>query len=133
MAKDYHKILGVSYNASKEEIKAAYKKLAKQWHPDKWLNDRAKKFQAEEKMKEINEAYDVLKNRKSESIPISLTSSKETPKSKYAKEEDIWDIDLEKLSRDYFGVKSNQETDKNKSKESLWFNSEEITRDFFGI
>lgn len=53
--KDYYKILGVGKNASKEEIKAAYKKLAKQYHPD--LN---KSPGAAEKFKEINEAAAVL-------------------------------------------------------------------------
>lgn len=53
--KDYYKILGVGKNASKEEIKAAYKKLAKQYHPD--LN---KSPDAAEKFKEINEAAAVL-------------------------------------------------------------------------
>jgi len=53
--KDYYKILGVSKNASKEDIKSAYKKLAKQYHPD--LNKGAG---AAEKFKEINEAAAVL-------------------------------------------------------------------------
>lgn len=53
--KDYYKILGVSKNSTKEEIKAAYKKLAKQYHPD--LN---KSPDAAEKFKEINEAAAVL-------------------------------------------------------------------------
>ncbi|MBI1935392.1 molecular chaperone DnaJ [Candidatus Woesearchaeota archaeon] len=53
--KDYYKILGVGKNASKEEIKSAYKKLAKQYHPD--LN---KSPDAAEKFKEINEAAAVL-------------------------------------------------------------------------
>jgi len=52
---DYYKILGVSKNASKEEIKKAYKKLAKQYHPD--VN---KEPDAEKKFKEINEAASVL-------------------------------------------------------------------------
>jgi molecular chaperone DnaJ len=53
--KDYYKILGVDKNASKEEIKKAYKKLAKQYHPD--LN---KEPGAADKFKEINEAASVL-------------------------------------------------------------------------
>lgn len=54
--KDYYKILGVNENATQEEIKQAYKKLAMRYHPDKNPGDK----QAEEKFKEINEAYSVL-------------------------------------------------------------------------
>jgi len=55
MKRDYYEVLGVSRNASPEEIKKAYRKLALQWHPD-----RNKSSEAEEKFKEINEAYEVL-------------------------------------------------------------------------
>ncbi len=59
MAKDYYGTLGVEKSASKEEIKKAYKKLAKKYHPDKY-QDTTEKKQAEEKFKEINEAAAVL-------------------------------------------------------------------------
>ncbi len=53
--RDYYEILGVQKNANKETIKAAYRKLALQYHPD-----RNKSPEAEEKFKEISEAYAVL-------------------------------------------------------------------------
>ncbi|QJA06895.1 J domain-containing protein [Thermosulfurimonas marina] len=56
MPKDYYKILGVPRNASQEEIKRAYRRLALKYHPDR---NRGNK-EAEEKFKEINEAYAVL-------------------------------------------------------------------------
>ena len=59
--KGYYKILGVSENASQEEIKKSYRKLASQWHPDKFVGKSEKEQkEAEEKFKEIAEAYDVL-------------------------------------------------------------------------
>jgi len=55
--KDYYKTLGVSKTATAKEIKSAYRKLAREWHPD--VNPTRKK-QAEDKFKEISEAYEVL-------------------------------------------------------------------------
>ncbi len=54
--KDYYKVLGVDKNASQEQIKSAYRKLAKQYHPDLHPGDNA----AAEKFKEVNEAYSVV-------------------------------------------------------------------------
>jgi DnaJ-class molecular chaperone len=54
---DYYDILGVSKNASSDEIKKAYRKQALEWHPDRHKDD---KEVAEKKFKEINEAYQVL-------------------------------------------------------------------------
>jgi len=58
---DYYEILGVSRNASDKEIKAAYRKLARKWHPD--LHTGKDKEIAEEKFKLINEAYEVLSDK----------------------------------------------------------------------
>lgn len=58
---DPYKTLGVSPNASDDEIKSAYKNLAKKYHPDNYNNSPLSDL-AEEKMKEINEAYDTVMN-----------------------------------------------------------------------
>jgi len=59
MAKDLYEILGVKKSASEEEIKKAYRKLARKWHPD--VNPGKK--EAEHKFKEISQAYDCLGNK----------------------------------------------------------------------
>lgn len=56
MSKDYYKILGVEKNASDDEIKKSFRKLAQKYHPDKPDGD-------EEKFKEVSEAYNVLSNK----------------------------------------------------------------------
>src|SRR5947209_7579990 len=53
---DYYKILGVGKNASEEEIKKAYRKLARQYHPDRNAGDKG----AEERFKQISQAHDIL-------------------------------------------------------------------------
>lgn len=59
--KDYYGVLGVSKGASADEIKSAYRRLAKQYHPDVFATaDESKKKEAEQKFKEIQHAYAVL-------------------------------------------------------------------------
>ncbi len=59
MTKDPYEVLGVSKNATQDEIKTAYRKLAKQYHPDRYVGNPLADLAAE-KFKEINEAYDAL-------------------------------------------------------------------------
>jgi molecular chaperone DnaJ len=56
MSRDYYDVLGVKRDADEAALKAAYRKLAVKFHPDKNPGDKS----AEQKFKEINEAYDVL-------------------------------------------------------------------------
>ncbi|KAH7440258.1 hypothetical protein KP509_04G098500 [Ceratopteris richardii] len=63
MSKDYYKALGISRTASKQDIKGAYRKLARQYHPDV-----SKQAGAEEKFKEISAAYEVLSDDNKRSI-----------------------------------------------------------------
>lgn len=60
MSRDYYAVLGLAKNASADEVKAQYRKLSKEWHPDKHKGDK----KAEDKFKEINEAYEVLNDPK---------------------------------------------------------------------
>ena len=67
--RDYYEVLGVSKTATDDELKKAYRKLAKQYHPDANPNN---KEEAEKKFKEINEAYETLSNPQKRKMMISL-------------------------------------------------------------
>lgn len=59
--RDYYEVLGVGRDASADDIKSAYRKLALKWHPDRWVDGTdAEKKTAEDKFKEASEAYQVL-------------------------------------------------------------------------
>jgi curved DNA-binding protein CbpA len=57
--KNYYEVLGLKENATQQEIDDAYKKLSRQYHPEK---NAANRKEAEAKFHEVNEAYDVLSN-----------------------------------------------------------------------
>ena len=59
--KDYYSILGITKNATDDEVKSAYKEMAKKYHPDNYADNPLSDL-AGEKMKEINEAYDAIMN-----------------------------------------------------------------------
>ena len=61
--RDYYEVLGVQKGASEDEIKKAYRKLAKQYHPDVNPDDKT----AEAKFKEVGEAYEVLSDAQKKS------------------------------------------------------------------
>ena len=62
--KSPYEILGVANNATEEQVEAAYRELAKKYHPDRYINNPLADL-AEEKMKEINWAYEELKRNRS--------------------------------------------------------------------
>lgn len=62
--RDPYSVLGVSQNASDDEVKKAYRELARKYHPDNYQNNPLADL-AEEKMKEINEAYDTITKQRS--------------------------------------------------------------------
>ena len=74
---NYYEVLKIKETASDLEIKEAYKKLVKQYHPDLYIND--KEF-AETKIKEINEAYSILSNPEMKSEYDNYLASLTKPK-----------------------------------------------------
>ncbi|MBI5227109.1 DnaJ domain-containing protein [Candidatus Micrarchaeota archaeon] len=72
MPKNYRSVLGVSKDASEEDIKKAYRKLALLYHPDRNPGDK----KAEEKFKEISEAYAILTGKEKEAPEIIVRRSR---------------------------------------------------------
>ncbi len=94
MAKDYYKILGVPRNATQEEIKKAYRRLALKYHPDRNKGNK----EAEEKFKEINEAYAVLSDPEKRRQYDQFGSTEFHRR--YTQEDIFKDFDFERIFRD---------------------------------
>ena len=108
MKKDYYEILGVPRDASTREIKKAYKKLARKYHPD--VSDDS---DAEEKFKEISEAYAVLSD--DQKRQMYDTYGHEGVDSRYSQEDIFRGVNFNDIFKDLFG------------------NSESIFNNFFGF
>jgi molecular chaperone DnaJ len=92
--RDYYDVLGVSRNADKDEIKAAYRKLAFQYHPD-----RNKSPDAEEKFKEISEAYAVLSDDEKRRLYDQFGHA--GIDGRYTQEDIFGGVDFDSLFRDF--------------------------------
>ncbi len=127
MAKDYYKILGVPRNATQEEIKRAYRKLAMQYHPDRNQGNK----EAEEKFKEINEAYAVLSDPEKRKM-YDLYGSTEFEK-RYTQEDIFKNFNFEDIFRD-IGIDLSSIFGKTKRGKSKIFGFDwgDILSDLFG-
>jgi len=101
--RDYYNILGVNKNASGEEIKRAYRKLAMKYHPDKNPNRK----EAEERFKEINEAYAVLSDK--EKRKQYDTFGAEGFRQRFTQEDIFRGFDMEEILSSLFGGRGKRE------------------------
>jgi len=102
--KDYYHTLGVSKNASEEELKRAYRKLAMKYHPDKNPN----KKEAEERFKEINEAYAVLSDK--EKRKQYDTFGAEGFRQRFTQEDIFRGFDFDEILSGLFGGRGRRES-----------------------
>ena len=101
--RDYYNILGVNKNASNEELKRAYRKLAMKYHPDRNPNRK----EAEERFKEINEAYAVLSDK--EKRKQYDTFGAEDFRQRFTQEDIFRGSDFEEILSSLFGGRGKRE------------------------
>ncbi len=116
----YYELLGLKPGASEEEIKQAYRDLARVWHPDRFARDSRLQKKAEEKMKEINEAYQKIQDYLNDPYKYKQPSESEEAFQSYPKQS------TESESRNYTGSQATptysqsiKETIREKTKEGL--------------
>jgi curved DNA-binding protein len=102
--KDYYKTLGVSRDASAEEIKKAFRRLARKYHPDV-----SKVADAEQKMKEVNEAYTVLSDAEKRAAYDQLGHGYQAGKE--FRPPPNWDTDFEFSGRGFSGAQASDFSD----------------------
>jgi curved DNA-binding protein len=118
--KDYYKILGVNKDASQDEIKKSYRKLAKKYHPDS-----NKDKDAENKFKEISEAFNVLNDKDKKAKYDAVGSSYNRFKTTGGNNTDFWDEWLKKNTNNNSKTKNTAKTAKD------FFNEGGTMSDFF--
>ncbi|MGC6177233.1 J domain-containing protein [Lacrimispora sp. 38-1] len=140
---NYYKILGVSSQATEKEIKAAYRKLAKKYHPDVIKDDP----EGNKKMYEIQEAYEVLGDEeKRKRYDLGFSENRESTRQEQGKnsrgysnnEEGKPAPDLSQFER-FFGfqpgkgMETYKETCKNSKKTTGPVNPDDLFSSFFGV
>lgn len=135
--KDYYSTLKVTQNASQEEIKKAYRKLARKYHPD--IN---KESGAEDKFKEINEAYGVLgdevsRNKYDAKLNNNFTSTASNNSKASRKKTSYGPIEfnnIEKSFEDFFGFNpKTKEKVLKKEKKKNPLDTTDMFEKFFGV
>ncbi len=96
MAKNYHEVLGVPNNATPDQIKKAYRRLALKYHPD-----RNKDPSAEQKFREITEAYSILIGKEKMPVTISESHDRGTPGL------DPWSMKVERIWENIMNERKN--------------------------